>query len=60
MFNLFIRYTLKQHFYEQRQAKIDKKWIKCLATPWDWIFAIWKLLTFFINVIIQKYPLINT
>ena len=41
---LYTHFFYKQHFCKQRQAKIGKKLSKCLATPWAWTFAIWKLL----------------
>ena len=44
----------KQHFYKQPQVEIDKKPSKCYAAPWGWIFPVWILFTFFINVIIQR------
>ena len=49
-------YTLlyKQQFYKQRQAEIDKKSSKSQGTPWRWTFAIWKLFTFLIHIIIKK------
>ena len=34
---------------------IGRKSIKYWATPWGWTFSFWKLLTFFIHIIIQKY-----
>ena len=43
-----------QHFYEQRQAEIGKKTKQKLIKPWGRTFAIWKLLGFFIHVIILK------
>ena len=44
----------KYHFYKQCQAEIRKKSRKCSATPQGCIFAIWKLFTFFIDVVVQK------
>ena len=38
----------------QCQVEIDKKFSKCKATRWGWTFAIWKLFTFFIHLVIQK------
>ena len=41
-------------FYKQPQTEIDKNSRKCWTTPWGWIFTVWILFSFFINVIIQK------
>ena len=48
---LVTRFFYKQHFYKQCQAKIGKKSSKISV----WTLAIWKLFTFFIIVIIQKW-----
>ena len=50
-----VKYTLfyKQYFYKQDQAEIGTKVSISYATHWACIFAIWKIFTFFIRIIIQ-------
>ena len=44
----------KDHFYKQLLTEIGKKWSKYEATPRGWTFAIWKLFSSFIHIIVQK------
>ena len=41
----------KQYCYKQHQPEIGKK---NQARPWGWMFAVWKLVAFCINVIFQE------
>ena len=51
---VYALFFISNTFISNAWLKLTKKLSKCYATLWGWTFAIWKLFTFYIHVIIQK------